>query len=125
MLWYPARGRLRYSDNWWLVVDSSDSIINYYKFWVEKFIWKKISTPLHRCHITVISGKHQQPVYKQFWRKYHGEYIDFEYCSVVKTDGNYFWLDVECPDLVYIRRELGLQDTPKWPYHLTIGYLNK
>jgi hypothetical protein len=124
MKWYTTKGKLKYSDNWWLVVDAHWSIVNYYKWVVERHIWRKISTPLHGAHITVLAGKHQQPVNKQFWGKYHGEEIEFEYCSVVKTDGNYFWLEARCPELVFIRRELGLQDTPKWPYHLTIGYLN-
>lgn len=123
---YFAKGIVRYKGDW-ITVDCPHSIVNYYKWWVEKFIGKKTTTSYHRPHITVLAGKNEHGLNKHpLWGKYDGREVEFKYYSQIHTDnpwffkGQYFWLRVECSILPKLRTELGLKPTLKWPYHMTI-----
>jgi len=125
---YIGNGILRYKGDW-IIVECPHGIVNYYKWWVEKFIGKKLSTSYHNPHITVLAGKHEQGLNKHpLWGKHDGKVLQFNYTSHIHTDhpwffrGQYFWLRVECPFLSQVRTELGLKPQLKWPMHLTIGY---
>lgn len=125
---YSAKGVIRYRGDW-VILDCPHDVINYYKFWVEKFIGKKISTSYHGSHVTVIAGKYDKGYSKHpLWGKYEGQVVEFLYESKIYTDhdwftrGEYFWLRVDAPILAQLRTELGLKPQPFHPYHLTIGY---
>jgi hypothetical protein len=125
---YFAEGVIRYKGEW-ITLQCPNDVVNYYKFWVEKFLGKKISTSYHEPHVTVLAGKYEKGLDKHpLWGKYQGRRVEFEYDSTIHTDapwftqGKYFWLRVHCPFLRHVRRELGLKPTPYHPYHLTIGY---
>jgi len=121
---YVGHGTLRYKGDW-IIVEVPFSIVNYYKWWVEKFIWKKTSTSFHKPHITVLAGKHEKGLNKHpMWGKYEGAVVPFKYYSTVKTDekGEYYWLLVECDFLKKVRMELGLNPELKFPLHATICY---
>lgn len=125
---YFAKGTIRYKGEW-IIVECPHDVVNYYKFWIEKFLGKKISTSYHDPHITVLAGKHEQGLNKHpLWDKYEGKQVEFKYYSHIYTDnewffkGQYFWLRVECPFLATLRQELGLKPELRWPLHLTVGY---
>lgn len=126
--YYFAKGVIRYNDDW-IIIECPKDIVNYYKFWVEKFLGKKISTSLHKPHITVLAGKHEKGFNKhRLWKRYEGLVVDFKYSSRIFTDhewffkGQYFWLRVKCPFVEQVRTELGLKPELRWPLHCTIGY---
>lgn len=126
--WYASTGKLKYSDNGWLVLDISNSIIRYYAWWVQKLEWKKGSTPLHGGHVTIINPNYEDGRHSKFWKFRQGALIRFEYSSVIKTDDKreYFWLTIKSDDLILIRKELGLKnDTPYWPYHATCFFIDR
>jgi len=125
---YTAKGVLHYKGGW-IVLEAPHDVVNYYKWWVERFIGKKISTSYHKPHVTVLAGKHEAGVNTHpLWGKYEGKEVVFKYESKLYTDhdwfflGKYFWLRVHCPFLQQVRTELGLRPNLKWPLHLTIGY---
>lgn len=133
---YRGTGIVRYKPDGWVIVECPISIVNYYKWWIEKFTWKKISTSFHRPHITVVAAKHEPARDLRKWKNWDGKEVTFQYSSTIysnrdvltsediaKGHGRYFWLVVECPAAAKIREELGLKPNLKWPYHLTIGYL--
>lgn len=128
MTYYFAHGIVRYKPDGWVIIEAPHGIVNYYKWWVEKFIGKKLSTSLHKPHITVVAAKHEPALYKGNWKKYDGKSVEFKYYSEIRTDhpwffrGKYYWLRVECPFISEIRESLWLKPKLKWPYHLTIGY---
>lgn len=123
--WYAAYGTLRYCPNsGWVVMDTPNSIVRYYSWWVRKLTWKKGSTPLHGSHCTVVNGKVEDVRKNAAWGLRQGAIIRFEYNSAIKTNGQYYWLTVRCPALQDIRRELGLKPFPKWEYHITIFYID-
>lgn len=120
---YFAKGKVRYKDNW-VVIECSFDIVNYYKWWVEKLSWKKISTSYHKPHITVLAGKHELPKDRTNWGKHEGKIVEFKYFTTIYTDNKkqYYWLIVECPMVAEIRTSLGLKPNLKWPLHLTVGF---
>lgn len=117
---YRTKGRLFYYPSWWLVVYAYDEIIDYYRK-LEPAL--KLQPPRHGAHITVVSGKYEEPPNKEAWNKYHLESIEFEYEAGAKDNGEYFWLTVHCERFEEIRKELGLNPTIPVPWHLTIGNL--
>jgi hypothetical protein len=120
--YYEAIGILNYKNNW-LILETPFSINLYYKWWIEKFIGKKISTPLYGSHVTIIAGKYTDVSNHPNWAKYQDKKIPFKYSSIIYGDDNYFWLNVICGELADIRKELGLSPDPHWSLHLTIGFL--
>ena len=120
---YSAYGRLQYNDNW-IILTIPKSIGIYYKWWVEKFTGKKTSSPLHGFHCTVVAGKYQDVSRHPLWGIHNNEKVLFYYDSRILTnDEGYFWLSIFCHRLAEVRRGLSLTDTPKYPYHCTISYL--
>ena len=119
---YESTGKLKYKGNW-LTLDCNNGIPRYYAWWINKVLGVKVTTPLHGAHITVVAGKYEDKTSHENWGKHQGKKIKFTYqeSSVLYND-HYWWLRVLCPELVEVRRELGLSDTPHHPYHLTIGY---
>lgn len=119
---YKGRGTIRYKNDW-IILEVPYSIVKYYQWWVEKFIWKKTSTSYHAPHVTILPGKHEPGLNKHvLWGKYEGLNVEFEYSSTVFTDekGEYYWLVVDCPFIYTLRKQLGLKPNLKWPLHLTI-----
>jgi hypothetical protein len=126
-MWYRATGKIRSSKEW-IVLDTPNSIVRYYCWWVKKLTWKNISPPLYQSHCTVVNGKYQKVVDHPLWGGYDGEIIPFEYSNIIEygkdEKGTYFWLPVECKRLEEIRVSYGLSPLPKWKFHITVGYLN-
>lgn len=123
--YYFARGIVRYKEDGWVIIETPKGIVNYYKWWIEKFTGKKISTSYHSPHITVVAAKHEAAKNPRAWKKFDGKVVEFKYYSTLYTDEKkeYFWLVVECPLIAEIRTSLGLNPKLKWPTHLTVGYL--
>lgn len=119
---YFAKGIVRYKNDW-IIIEAPHSVVNYYKWWVEKLSWKKISTSYHGSHITVLAGKHEKARDKRRWGEWDGREVTFKYFSTIYGDAHgYYWLRINCPEIPIIRKSLGLEPLPKWPPHLTIGY---
>lgn len=127
---YFAKGKIHYKESdGWVILECPHDIVNYYKWWIEKFIWKKISTSYHKPHVTVLPAKHNGDFRKHpAWRKHEGKEVEFLYYPTIYTDkgvgaDRYFWLRVECPIVAEIRQDFGLNPNLKFPLHLTIGHL--
>lgn len=126
--WYTAQGRLRYCPNsGWVVMDIPNSIIYYYAWWVKKLTWKRGSPPLHKGHVTVVNGKFDDVRKEPAWALRQGALINFRYNSVIYTDPieSYYWLLINCPELINVRKELNLRPFPKWPFHATVYYIDR
>lgn len=127
-MWYSAKGKLRYNNDW-IILECPQNIVNYYAWWVNRLTWKKGSTPYHGAHVTVVAGKYQKVTHHPNWKKHQNLVVDFEYSNIIEyakqDDGTYYWLPVRCPILEDIRLELGLDRKPKWQYHLTCYFIQR
>lgn len=110
------------SEKWWLVLDCDSNIVNYFRhlYRLSHYNTREIVKPAWDSHITII--RNEEPPHKEFWDKYAGLSVEFDYEHSPKTDGNYWWLSVISDQLLDIRTELGLVRDPEFPLHLSVGH---
>lgn len=119
--WSKSTGVLRYGyTRWYAVLDCCPELGRLYRtlFHYHVYQTRKIQNTFFGNHITVV--RDEEPKNQEFWKKYNGELIEFEYSSVADNNDYYHWLPVICPRLDEIRTELGLPP-PEFPYHMTFG----
>ena len=128
-----SQGTLRYSPKllgdkpsakWWLVLDCDENIGNLYRclFHLDTHRVHRLNRPAWETHITVVRDEEPPDHAKHLWERYAGLRVEYEYVGPVESDGNYFWLPVQCPQLLDIRTELGLNRDPIYPLHLSVGH---
>lgn len=128
IIYDPHRGEMKRRTNWWAVVNVDKEITRYYRWWVMREKWIDLCQPSWDAHISIIRGEKPKPQLMHLWKKYHGEQINFRYKHEVYQSGDFYrpdrpkhyWMvDIECPDLLDIRKELELPT--HWNLHMTIG----
>jgi len=107
-----------------MVIKVDDEICRYYRSLVNAYSRMVVlNASKHGAHITVIAGKYEHPKNKHHWDKYNNQKIRFDYDPYIKTNDEYFWMEVKCPKIEKIREELGLTPRITIPWHLTVGNL--
>ena len=121
---FKAKGRIIYHSRW-VVMECPKDIIDYYHYWVEKKTGLKLHKPKFGSHISVIRGDEEFNRESELYRKYHEGFVEFTYSNDLQTNGDYWWLPVECKTLEKLRVELGLTKEPPFGLHLTIGRMKQ
>lgn len=131
----PYRGPMKARTQWWAVLDVDREITRYYRWWVQKMYnpfkiddWK-IHAPSWDAHISIIRGERPYDDKMHLWKKYQGKQFEVQYPDVDQiyatgprrdeAAGLFFIVDVECPELIEIRKEFGFKYD--WKLHLTFG----
>lgn len=125
-----ASGILKYSPpllgdgetNWWLILHCNDfELGRYYRNLYQSYHnnCRKLQVPGWKDHISIV--RNEVPVFKEFWYRFEGSVVEFDYLPTVIDNGNHFWLEVECEFFCLIRKQLGLSEYPEYKFHLTIG----
>ena len=118
---HKSIGTLRYYTHTLnLLVDQG--IVEYYRH----LLPRNINKQKYDAHISVVR---KETPNADFWGKYEGELIEFQYSPIVRWGTIYYWLDAYCDRLMDIRTELGLSPTTdinrppdqKRCFHITIG----
>ena len=111
----PFRGEMKRHTKWWCVLDVDREITRYYRWWLRRERHIHLEQPAWDAHISVVRGESACSRLPAIWKKYHKQKIDFTYQhgqirSAPDKDqpGTFYWIDVECPMLGEIRRELNL-----------------
>ena len=117
-----SKCRLKYHYSW-LIGEVDDEIGRYYRFLIKTYFNNIISPqkPKNGTHITIVAGKYEFAPKREYWNKYDGLIIDFLYDPYIMSNGDHFWMTVECEKFEIIREELGLAATIKYPWHLSVG----
>ena len=112
------------SDRWWVVIDCDPEIGRYVRhlFHLHRHRCEAMQRPAWKEHITVIRDEEPRQSLQPLWEAYNGCTLDFLWSPEVETDGEYFWLPVQCPFALDMREELGLARNPLYPLHLSIGH---
>lgn len=120
---------VRKGEKWWCVVNVDREITRYYRWWIEKELHVKgLCQPSWNAHISVIRGEKPKPEVMHLWKKYQGQVVEFQYKHLPRQSGDttnwdrpghYWFVEVDCPFLLDIRKELLLPC--KWNLHLTVG----
>lgn len=128
IIYNPHRGRMKTRTDWWCVVDIDKEITRYYRWWIKNRYWIDLCQPSWNAHISVIRGEKPKPHLMHLWKKYDGQVVEFQYSHNVRQSGDttgfdrpdhYWFVEIECPQLVEIRKELELPFN--WKLHITIG----
>lgn len=133
----PHRGSMRKRTDWWCIVEVDREITRYYRWWIDKLFVNPLGfdkgglkQPSWDAHISVIRGERPPPDKMHLWKKYHGKKVTFNYLPVEKftighnkgvgeASGKFYIVNVECPELVEIRKEFGFKFD--WKLHITFG----
>lgn len=121
ILVYDPKARTIESKPWWLILQACPDLARYYRYSLNLFYRAQftVQRPAWDSHISVVRG--EEPLDRVAWGKYQDEEVEFEYDPELKTNGVYYWLDVECGRLFDIRVELGLPRIPRHLFHMTVG----
>ena len=127
----PYRGGMRRRTNGWCVVEVNKEITRYFRWWMQREKHVYLQPPSWDAHISIVRSEKLQPDVQRLWKQYAGQRVNFLYqhvsayksarsgLSTSAGDGEYYWVDVECPLMDTIRAELGLRKG--WSFHLTFG----
>lgn len=108
---------------WWLIVETDKGIVDYYNYLISKRIGIKLLKPSWGSHISVIRGERINDDFKHLWKQYDGIKLNFKYTNKIDFNEDYWWVNVECDELMKIREELGLSRRPFFGFHITVGKL--
>jgi hypothetical protein len=115
----PYRAGMKKNHKWWAIVKVDRQITSYYRWWVKKEYYIDLYQPSWDAHISIIRGEKPKSHLLNLWKKYDNKRIAFNYEHNVKRDGHFWFVEVDCPFLLQIRKEFQLPAT--WKLHLTIG----
>lgn len=122
----PYRADMKRRTNYWCIVEVDREITRYYRWWLKRELHvKELQQPAWDAHISIIRGEPQCKKHPELWKKYHGEKVDFLYehghlrSHPDPAGGRFWWVDVECPKLALIRKEMELP--VGWRFHITVG----
>lgn len=108
MLLHKSKGTLLYSHasdtGFKLILDVEHSIAYFYRSLIPKYII--LNPQKYAPHISVV--RHEDSINMEFWGKYQGEQVEFEYSSHIHNGTVYWWLNAFSTRLEEIRVELGL-----------------
>ena len=125
LIYDPIRPGVRKTGESLILQPAWDDTDLLYAWFIKRRYGLKLQRPVWYIHITVVSIKENPR--KEAWKKYDGEYIDFEYSPEVYQVWKFWSLPVVCSRLEAIRIELGLSSKPRASsgvpsdFHMTIG----
>ena len=147
-MWFESTGRIVYDPHrpgmkrrtqWWCIVEVDKEITRYYREWIKQQGLnlhdvaysgnqrkvERLIAPAWDAHISVIRGEKPRPDLMHLWKKYDGETVTFKYEHNPRRSkrDDYWTVEVDCPYLVNIRKEL--ERPYNWPLHLSVAKENK
>jgi len=133
----PYRGGMKRRTAWWCVANIDREITRYYRWLIMREYWAHtainpdwLKGPAWDAHVSVVRGEEPRGEdLKELWKKYDGERVTIEYDSYPQFNkvttgfggkpGTFWFINAYCPEITYIRNELGLKTFHN--SHLTIG----
>jgi len=114
----PSIGN-KYED-WWIMAKTSNGLASFYRSLVAKRFGVRLIEPSFNSHISIITG--EKPLLNEDqWKKFHGEKITFKYSNEIFTNGYFFWIRVQSPEMIELREYYGLPPIGKYFLHNTIA----
>lgn len=120
--WYPHEStmKIHYDAGGWCRGSTDYQIQAYYAHQIEREFGIRLHTrSLYGSHVTIIRGR-EKKLKNSDDKPLNHRIVKFKYSHEVFTNGDHWWLNVECLDIKSIREHFGLEYAPR-RYHLTIG----
>ena len=108
------------------VIDDED-FCEYFAWFIKKRYNLKIVDPIRGAHLTIINDKLIDGIdaterkYSRSKSMFNGKVIDITYDLDIRTDGKYWWFKAQSNEAIMVRQHIGLQPTPYFGFHLTVG----
>ena len=124
----PHRPGLKKKTEWWATMIVDEDISRLCRWWVFNELHIELKKPSWGTHVSIIRGEKPALDKLYLWKKYDGKKLNFKYSLDVRQSGdttgfdrpNHYWfVDVDCPQLIDIREEFGFPSD--WKLHMTIG----
>ena len=103
------------------MIRTNCEIDKYYAWFLKKRFNLKLNNNLRGTHVTFISDKLEQEIFEEAAKLFNGKEIDFYVEIEPCSSGEHWWLRAHSPDAENIREALGLERTPYFGMHLTLG----
>ena len=132
-----SRASGRKNHEFWCILQVDREITRYYRWMIERRHWGLtaiqpdwLCQPSWDAHVSIVRGETPRE-HAELWKKYDGVKVEFKYAHYPRKttmedrdrrfakDGDFWFVDVECPLIDHIRAELGLKT--HFRYHLTVG----
>jgi len=105
-----------------VVVEFDGDTYAYYAWFIKNRYGIELNKPLRGTHITIVSDIVDNDIYEQARKVFDGKELTIEYDPTeVRTNGGHWWLKAYSVDAENIRRAIGLDPTPYFGFHLTLG----
>lgn len=115
---HSTKGILQYHDDW-LLLQVDDEIARYYAASIkQRFLIDLHHKSKWGAHVSIIRGEPLPDGSK--WGHDEGREIEIQYTHQIYTNGEHWWLNVECDELAEVRAQYGLPSDKRF-FHLTIG----
>lgn len=123
-MWFQSTCAIRYYPwgDWWVIAECCEELASYYRMQAENHLGFKLNKPKHGAHISIVRGE-GEPRNKEMWMLHSGEGMTFEYCHEMTFGPTHVWLPVRSWQLTKLRTDLGLEESPQFGFHLTLGKL--
>lgn len=136
IIYNPPRPGVTYrGSEGWCILTVDKEITRYYRWWLKFQNHIHLHPPSWDAHISIVRGEKLKPTFEPIWKKHTLRKVEFliphgdiRVGRSQRTDaradravkGDYYYIDVICPELFEIRKELGLHVNFK-SFHVTIG----
>lgn len=105
----PVRETLRTKNDWWVVLDISETITDYYRWWANRHVnplryskedqifwtWphlrdkrEDLLPPTWGAHMSIIRGEKPPKNKMHLWKKYDGKIVQFKYSNNLRYSGD-------------------------------------
>jgi hypothetical protein len=96
----------------------------YYAWFLKKRFNLVLNPPLRGAHVTIINDRlEDKTFYNLAKQQFNNKELIFQYNpKKIRTNGDHWWISVDCEDAKTIREVCGLDREPFMRFHLTLGY---
>lgn len=97
----------------------------YYAWFLKVRFGLTLNQTVRGTHISFINDKFTNDDWDKYAKQFHGKEIEFYHELQPLSDGKHWWFRVYSPDAEAIRIACGLNSSPYYGMHLTLGYANE
>lgn len=119
----PVRMGMKQNTKWWCIVnvDNGNEIARLFRWHLSRHFLDGIDFVQQswNCHVSIIRGEIPSQDTMHLWGKYNNQKVSFEYSVELKQNKEFWFVEIEAPHLVNIRKEFC--KPADWPLHMTIG----
>jgi len=119
---FSSTGTISLHGDNWTIINVDPELARYYLTQFNRsrpMLEGQIMVPKWGPHISLIRGEEVKD--QELLAQLNGNTINFQYSPEVQWDSQHAFLNVDCPEGMGLREELGLSRAPHFPLHLTFG----